>query len=135
MSAVTKRMNWLRWINSSAAWLRQRLNREARKIALGFGLAGAIAVVSCAPVIGKKDLLAFLQVGQTTRQDVYLHLADPSNEYEGGRIVTFRIGEDEGGLYPMVRTPSWRYDRYSLVLAFDETGVLRKYSLVQVRSP
>jgi hypothetical protein len=99
-------------------------------------LALSITAVSCATApMGKKDLLGFLQVGQTTRQDVYLHLGDPSNEYEGGRIVTFRIGEDEGGLYPMVRTPSWRYDRYSLVLALDETGVLRRYALVQVRSP
>lgn len=59
-----------------------------------------IAVVSCATApIGKKDLLDFLQVGQTTRQDVCSHLGDPSEQYEGSRIATCRLDEDEGGLF------------------------------------
>ena len=111
-------------------------------------LAALILLTACAssPIIGKKDLLGFLQVGQTTRQDVYQRLGDPSTQYEeGSRIVTYRIGEDKGGLF--VRAGKWDQGsngevsgdwtgvRYSLVLAFDETGVLRRQSLVQIRDP
>ena len=93
-------------------------------------LALSITVISCASApMGKKDLLAFLQVGQTTRQEVYLHLGDPSSEYEESRIVIYRLGEDEGGLFLVL---FWTDARYSLVFAFDEKGVLRKHSLVPI---
>jgi hypothetical protein len=113
------------------AWLRGRLNRKARVIGLSLGLVLSIAIVSCTPAVGKKDLLAFVQVGQTTRQDVYLHLADPNAKYEQSRILAYKIGEDEAGLF-LVSASGWTDTRYSLVFAFDEKGVLRRYSLVPV---
>jgi len=125
-------------MNIVGTWLRQRLDGKARCIGSVLGFALSLAIVSCAsvPIIGKKDLLGFLQVGQTTREDVYFHLGDPSAQYEeGSRIVTYRIGEDEGGLFPVARRRNWTGVRYSLVIAFDETGVLRRHSLVPIDSP
>jgi hypothetical protein len=124
-------MNWTHGINFAASWLRRPLGRKARVIGLSLGLVVFIAAVSCAPAVGKKDLLAFVQVGQTTREDVYLHLADPNAKYEQFRILTYKIGEDEAGLF-LVSASGWTDTRYSLVFAFDEKGVLRRYSLVPV---
>jgi hypothetical protein len=138
-------INNLRGNYSSNRW---RPNFKARSVAQVLWVAASMAIVSCAsvPISGKKDLLGFMEVGQTTRQDVYLHFGDPSAQYEeGSRIVTYRIGEDEGGLF--VRAGQWDQGsdgaaranwtgvRYSLVLAFDETGMLRRQSLVKIRDP
>jgi hypothetical protein len=111
-------------------------------IGLSLALLLSIAVVSCTPAVGKKDLLAFVQVRETTRHDVYLRLGNPSAEYERSRIVTYWIAEDEGGLLVSPRRlhPSqylekdWSGVRYSLVFAFDEKEVLRRYSLVPIHS-
>jgi hypothetical protein len=141
ISAVANRMKWLRSLNFAAAWLWQRLERKPRVLGLGLGLALSMAVASCTPAVGKKDLLDFVQAGQTTREDVYFHLGNPSEEYGGSRIATYGIAEDEGGLSvsnPRLHAISqylekdWSGIRYSLVFAFDETGVLRRYSLVRI---
>jgi hypothetical protein len=117
---------------------------KMRRLLLTWWVAAAMAIVSCAPLpIGNKDLLGFLEVGQTSRQDVYRHLRDPSQSYEDSRILTYRIGEDEAGLFVVAPSKQimaeprkdWSGVRYSLVLAFDDKGVLRRQSLVQIRSP
>lgn len=91
-------------------------------------------ILSCASApIGKRDLLGFLEVGQTTRQDVYHHLGNPTRHYEDSRILTYRIGEDEGGFFTQSYTQDWEGVRYSLVLAFNESGLLRKYAMVPIR--
>ena len=130
------------------SFLKKRLTCSAsdfknRCVAISWWVATLLAVVSCAVPVGKKDLLAFLQVGQTSRQDVYSHLRDPSAIYEDSRIVTYRIGEDEAGLFVVAPSKQimaeprkdWTGVRYNLVLAFDDKGVLRRQSLVQIRSP
>ncbi|MDH5536038.1 MAG: hypothetical protein OEZ08_10780 [Betaproteobacteria bacterium] len=96
-------------------------------------LVAALAGCASTPPIGKKDLLTFLHDGKTTREDVMLHLAEPSAIFEGGRIITYRLDEDEGG-YTIAgaRTQGWCC-KYSLVLSFDEKGVLRRHSLVRVK--
>jgi hypothetical protein len=120
----------------------------AKRLTQSLWLAASIVLASCgsSSIIGKKDLLGFLLVGQTTRQDIYQRFDDPSTQYEeGSRIVTYRIGEDKGGLF--VRegqwdqgsngevSANWTGVRYSLVLAFDETEVLRRQALVEIRDP
>ncbi len=94
------------------------------------------ALNACATMpIGKHDLLDFLQDGKTIREEVFLHLAEPSGIFEGGRILTYRLGEDDGGytIKGAKGAPAQWSAKYSLVLSFDETGVLRKHALVRVQ--
>lgn len=99
-------------------------------------MAGLLALLSaCAstPPIGKHDLLDFLQDGRTTKEEVFLRLAEPSATFEDGRIFTYRLNEDEGG-YTIkgAKSKGWS-GKYSLVLSFDEGGILRRHSLVRVQ--
>lgn len=108
---------------------------KTKIITSAYCVAVSIAIMSCASMPrGKRDLLDFLQNGQTTRQDVYHHLGNPTRHYQGSRILTYRIGEDEGGFFTVFYTQDWEGIPFSLVLAFDDRGLLRKYSMVRVRS-
>lgn len=93
---------------------------------------GVLGACSNAP-IGKQDLLDFLQDGKTTREEVFLHLAEPSATFEGGRILTYRLDEDAGG-YTIkgAKGQGWSA-KYSLVLSFDEKGILRRHALIRVQ--
>jgi len=98
-------------------------------------IAVLIAVLTgCATQpVGKRDLLSFLQDGKTSRVEAILTLGEPSRSLEGGRIVTYRLNEDEGGytiLPPYAEGPSFKR---SLVLVFDDKGTLRRHSLVKLR--
>lgn len=82
--------------------------------------------------IGNKELLTFLQDGVTTREEIYLRLAEPNAIFEGARIMTYRLDEDESG-YVLVKSKDKGWTgKYSLVLAIDERGILRRHSLVNV---
>ncbi len=98
-------------------------------------MAGLLALLSACSTtpIGKHDLLDFLQDGKTTKEEVFLRLAEPSSTYEDGRIFTYRLNEDEGG-YTIkgAKSKGWS-GKYSLVLSFDERGILRRHSLVRVQ--
>jgi len=83
--------------------------------------------------IGNKQLLDFLQDGKTSREEVILHLAEPSATFEGGRIVTYRLDEDTGGYTIQGAKGHGWSGKFSLVLSFDEHGVLRRHSLVRVK--
>ncbi len=83
--------------------------------------------------VGNPELLAFLKDGSTTREDVYLQLAEPSATFEGGRILTYLLDQDQRGYVLMRRREKAWNGRFSLVLAFDEQGVLRRHSLVRIR--
>ncbi|HSM28212.1 MAG TPA: hypothetical protein VK855_08940 [Thioalkalivibrio sp.] len=103
-------------------------------------IAGALLVamfiVACASApVGRKDLLIFLQDGQTSRQEVYLALGEPSAVFESGRILAYRLGQDEGGYYLLQQGPGFQGVNYSLVLVFDDTGQLARHALVEVRRP
>lgn len=78
----------------------------------------------------------FLEIGATTRQQTILKLGQPSASFEQDTILTYRLGhEPEQGYYvvsPKAMLP-WQSVRYSLVLVFDENGVLRKQNLVDVQ--
>ena len=96
-------------------------------------------LVGCAttPIPGAShDLLKFLQVGQTTRQEVLLKLGQPSASFEQERILTYRIGEDaKQGYYLIIPNAKmqWQGVHYSLVLVFDSSGVLQRHNLVAVQ--
>ena len=81
--------------------------------------------------------LSFLEDGETTRADVLLRLGDPSGFFEAGRILTFAVAVDEKDelriLTRRMGTPdrvSWRPGIYSVVVVFDERGVLERHNIV-----
>lgn len=93
-----------------------------------------LTVVGCASTpVGNKQLLSFLQDGVTTREEIYLRLAEPSATFEGGRILTYRLDEDGSGYVLSKRVGRGFTGKYSLVLAIDEKGVLRRHSLVRIK--
>ena len=50
------------------------------------------------------------------------------------RIVFYRLGHDSGGYFVGdLSSQQWTGMRYSLVLIFDDTGVLKEHSMVKVR--
>jgi hypothetical protein len=102
-----------------------------------------LTLVGCAtpaPLKGRADLLDFLADGRTTREEVVLRLGQPSGKFDRERILTYRLGFESKnkGYYVVEREaqpggwPTWLRANYSLVLVFDDTGVLRKHSLVAV---
>lgn len=103
-----------------------------------FRYAAAVALLSmlygCASApIGNKQMLDFIQDGLTTREEIFLHLAEPAATFEGGRIVTYRLHEDESGYILLKNASKGWTGKYSLVLVIDERGVLRKHSLVRIK--
>lgn len=89
---------------------------------------------STAP-IGRGDLLDFLKDGASTKEDIFLQLGDPNATYEDSRILTYRLSRDEKGWVVHGNATNWFGITANLVLVFDDQGVLRRHSLVQVRTP
>lgn len=104
---------------------------------LFIGVIGLVGGGCATPIPGaSKDLLAFLQAGKTTRQQVIMTLGQPSGTFEKESILAYRIGQDAKQGYFIVspkQTMPWAIVRYSLVLLFDENGVLREHKLVDVQ--
>ena len=104
---------------------------------------GCLTLVACATApVGRKDLLDFLNDGVTLRDDVRLNLGEPSAEYEASRVLAYRLGKNDTGYVlagPEAKWRSelvkWRDVQYNLILVFDLDGVLRRHSLVEIRSP
>lgn len=85
---------------------------------------------------GKKDLLEFLHLGETNREQVLVTLGAPSWAFEHERILTYRLGYTDKQGYFIIspkRLEPWHNVRYSLVLVFDGDGVLKKQSMVDVK--
>ena len=89
--------------------------------------------------------LDFLKEGVTTKEEVLIKLGIPAAQFEGERILLYRLrerqkeglavippelGYRDARLAP-VRS-SWGPGDYSLVLVFDEKNMLRKQSLIKV---
>jgi hypothetical protein len=113
---------------------------RGRSAALVLAAVAMLLLVGCgtgqAIPGASRDLLAFIEDGATTREEVVLRLGQPSASFEGDRILTYRIGEHATqGYYPIVpnQLMPWQSVSHSLVLVFDEAGVLAKHSLVAVR--
>lgn len=97
-------------------------------------IATLLLAACAAEPVGQKDLLAFLTDGKTTRTEVEQRLGQrPSNAptFEGGRIVFYRISENESG-YSLLRGKMNQYT-HSLVLVFDRQDRLEQHAVVKVR--
>jgi hypothetical protein len=90
-----------------------------------------LALGSCAHPEGHKDLLAFLQDGATTKDEVHMRMG-PASVWGGGRIWTYRVGEATEGFYLSEKKSGWLDARYSLVLDFDTDGILRRHAIIDV---
>ncbi len=110
---------------------------------IGFVWLVVVVLAGCAsaPPKGQAGLLRFLTDGRTTREDVIVALGQPSARFEKEKVLTYRLGYEpkNHGYYLVEREPptesgwsTWRQAKYSLVLVFDDAGVLRKHSLVEV---
>jgi hypothetical protein len=117
-----------------------RLRLQALPIALLLPL-GACTPKTLSQGELRSGPLNYLQEGQTTREDAILRLGVPSADFETGRILTYRIAQLADGSIA-VRPRQMQAEavpqnallaNYSLVLVFDDKGVLRKQSLVPVK--
>lgn len=90
--------------------------------------------VTMPPIPADKNLLSNVVAPGAPREAILLKLGEPSASFEAGRILTYRIGEDDDhGYFLLDRQVRWLNIKYSLVLVFDEKGALTKHSLVPVR--
>ena len=117
---------------------------EVGRIYFVLGLALALTLAGCAttppPLKGNPDLLNFLSDGKTTRTEAITTLGQPSGRFESDKILTYRLGhEPKNNGYTVVERevttsgwPTWTAAKFSLVLVFDDTGILQRHSLVKV---
>jgi hypothetical protein len=100
-------------------------------------LVTLIALAGCATipqVPGDRNLINDVAIPGTTREATLLKMGEPSASFEAGRILTYRIGEDSKGYFLSDRQVlRWANSNYSLVLVFDDRGLLTKHALVPVR--
>ena len=109
--------------------------RKSRRPRSAWALVLVLLGACASTPFGQPDLLTFIEDGQTTREQVFLTLGEPSATYEDGRILTFRLARDDGGYFLVEKAPGFRSVKYSLVLAFDDAGLLRRHSLVAIKAP
>ena len=110
----------------------------AMLIILTIGCATPRIQPSDPQLLYRSDLLSFLKNGATTREEVVLKLGIPSAQIEGEKILMYQLRADKEGrwhliapgwnTYAALRT--WSEGTCSLVLVFEENGLLQKHSLV-----
>jgi len=87
--------------------------------------------------LSAEERFGFLVDGKTTREEILFRMGDPSARYEDGRIFTYQIIPASDGAWrvqPPGRDESmmrlWADYSCSLVLVFDENGLLTRHKLV-----
>ena len=81
----------------------------------------------------RKDLVAFLADGHSTCTQVVENLGNPSEQYEDGRLLTYRIAGDSASGYLVVSTRGWDRAHYSLVVQCDGQGNVQAHAMVNVK--
>jgi len=115
-----------------------------RRATLTWVMVGLAALLLSGCFAGRPDrnasdlalLLPFLENARTTKEEALLHLGQPSAQFEGEHILTYRMADTpEGGLDVASRlgTGGWKTAKYSLVLVFDDRQLLLRHNLVRVR--
>jgi len=95
---------------------------------------GVLAGCSTPGFSGNRALLDFLRDGTITRAQVVEQLGEPSAQLRADRILTYRIvGSESEGYALWAPHAPWPEARHSLVLVFDEQGVLQRHALVKIR--
>jgi hypothetical protein len=86
--------------------------------------------------------LSLLGDGKTTKQDILLRFGIPSAQFEGERILTYRLRYNQKeNRFEVVsrevdrrdpRFAEWMQTEYNLVLVFDEKHILQKHSMLRI---
>jgi hypothetical protein len=88
--------------------------------------------------------LAFIRDGSATREQIMLKLGVPESQFENGRIFAYRVCPDPmAGVVNYARGSAsfdpvdagrtvWQAGQYSLILVFDDRGLLIRHSVVSV---
>ena len=96
-----------------------------------FALSGCASERTAPP---RKDLLDFLVDGHTLCSEVTDHLGTPSQSYQDGHLVTYRIAEDGQGRFAVAPSQEyWFRANQSLVITCGSDGVVTRHSLVAVK--
>lgn len=118
--------------------------RRTSAVVLLIVIAGAgCAAEPIKPVELREKVEVELVDGRTTREQVLLKFGEPSAQFEGGRIFTYRVDVHDDGTWHVVGRrlvapkaqhwdSTWEQTRFSVVLVF-EGSVLRRHSLVEVK--
>ncbi len=87
------------------------------------------------PALQAKLELIPLVDGTTTREEVVLAYGIPSAQFEGERILTYRLMPTNDGAFVVSREvgASWGMGFVNLVLVFDEACRLKKHVFLRVR--
>ncbi len=113
-------------------------------------VAAAAVAAGCSharpvPAAVSQKRLPFLADGSTTAEEVILKLGGPAAQFEGERILTYRLAVTGDEVVPVApclppsgrgdpRLAAWREgEMWSLVLVFDDRRVLVRHSLIRVR--
>lgn len=74
----------------------------------------------------------FLRTGATTREEVLERLGQPSAEFDRDRMLTYRFYKNRLGklVPPAQASDSPGASEYTLVLSFDDRGLLSRHALV-----
>jgi len=111
-----------------------RPGREFLLAALLLVLAGCTTYRNESPQLtASVPLLASLQCGKTTRQELVNDWGVPAASLKGGRIVFYRLEGNGQRLRFSEEAGTWKESRHSLVLIFDANGVLEKSSFVRIQ--
>ena len=115
--------------------------RRGTVLALGLS-AGMIACAPTRPPVEQdRQQLSDLVEQRTSKADVLLKFGAPAAAFEGERILTYRMARGCHNVLdvvsPIVRTEDPRFAymlhaEYSLVLVFDRSDTLERWSLVPV---
>ena len=88
--------------------------------------------------------LALLEDGKTTKEDILIKFGIPSSQFEGERILTYRLRfNQKENRFEVVsvevdrrdpRFREWLQTEYNLVLVFDEKHILQRHSMLRINS-
>jgi len=86
--------------------------------------------------------LALLEDGKTTKEDILIKFGIPSSQFEGERILTYRLRfNQKENRFEVVsvevdrrdpRFREWLQTEYNLVLVFDEKHILKRHSMLRI---
>jgi hypothetical protein len=72
--------------------------------------------------------------GKTSKGDVLLHYGLPSSEFEGERILVYRMARVGNEMVLLSRTSRWAKEEFNVVLVFNDQHILIQHSILRTRS-
>lgn len=89
-----------------------------------------------------RQQLALREDGKTTKEDVLLKFGIPSAQFEGEKILAYRLRfNHKENRFEVVsrevdrrdpRFAEWMQTEYNLILVFDEKHILQKHSMLRI---